>query len=81
MNGLFSRFSILLLSAGFGLIQARADVKMPMLFGDHMVLQQDSKIAVYGSADAGESVEVNFAGQNVKTAAGPDRNGLFILSR
>lgn len=72
MKGLFSRGFILLLSANFGLAQARADVKMPMIFGDHMVLQQDTKIAVYGSADAGEGVEVSFAGQNVKTTAGPD---------
>lgn len=79
MKGLFSRGFILLLSANFGLAQARADVKMPMLFGDHMVLQQDSKIAVYGSADAGESVEVNFAGQNVKTAAGPDGKWIVYL--
>lgn len=52
---------------------------MPMLFGDHMVLQQDSKIAVYGNADAGESVEVSFAGQNVKTAAGPDGKWIVYL--
>lgn len=52
---------------------------MPMLFGDHMVLQQDSKITVYGNADAGESVEVSFAGQNVKTAAGPDGKWIVYL--
>lgn len=79
MKGLFSRFSILLLSAGFGLIQARADVKMPMIFGDHMVLQQDTKIAVYGSADTGEGVEVSFAGQHVKTAADPDGKWIVYL--
>lgn len=79
MKGLFSRFSILLLSAGFGLTQARADVKMPMIFGDHMVLQQDTKIAVYGSADTGEGVEVSFAGQNVKTTAGPDGKWIVYL--
>ena len=56
MKGLFSRGFILLLSVNFGLAQARADVKMPMLFGDHMVLQQDSKIAVYGSADTIERI-------------------------
>jgi hypothetical protein len=40
------------LSAGLG----RADVKMPVIFGDHMVLQQDGKIPVWGTADPGEKV-------------------------
>lgn len=77
MKGLLLRSCILLLSVNFGLTHARADVKMPMIFGDHMVLQQNTKIAVYGSADAGESVEVNFAGQNVKTSA--DADGKWIV--
>jgi len=31
---------IFLLSVGFGLTKIKADVRMPMIFGDHMVLQQ-----------------------------------------
>ena len=45
---------------------------MPLIFGDHMVLQQDTKIAIFGWADAGETVEVVFAGQKVKTTADTD---------
>ena len=41
----------------------KADVRMPLIFGDHMVLQQDTKIAIFGWADAGETVEVVFAGR------------------
>jgi sialate O-acetylesterase len=37
---------------------ARADVKLPKIFGDHMVLQQKTEAAVWGWADAGEQVTV-----------------------
>ena len=35
-----------------------ADVRMPALFGSHMVLQQEIKIPVWGWADAGEAITV-----------------------
>ena len=63
---------IFLLSVSFGLTKMKADVRMPLIFGDHMVLQQDTKIAIFGWADAGETVEVVFAGQKVKTTADTD---------
>lgn len=37
---------------------ARADVKLPAIFGDHMVLQRDQKNRVWGWADPGEEVTV-----------------------
>lgn len=40
----------------------RADVRMSSLFGDHMVLQQESKIPVWGWAEPGESVTVTLSG-------------------
>ena len=33
----------------------RADVKLPRIFSDHMVLQQQKPIPVWGTAEAGES--------------------------
>ena len=63
---------IFLLSVSFGLTKVKADIRMPLIFGDHMVLQQDTKIAIFGWADAGETVEVVFAGQKVKTTADTD---------
>jgi len=47
----------------------RADVRMPGIFGDHMVLQQALAIPVWGWADAGEEVTVTFGTQAVKTTA------------
>ncbi|MEI7534026.1 MAG: sialate O-acetylesterase [Verrucomicrobiae bacterium] len=40
-----------------------ADVKLPSLFSDHMVLQSDATIPVWGWADPGEEVAVSIAGQ------------------
>lgn len=41
----------------------RADVKMPAIFGDHMVLQQGTRVPVWGWAAPGEKVTVAIAGQ------------------
>jgi sialate O-acetylesterase len=52
--------------------QARADVKLPNVFGDHMVLQQGQKNKVWGLADAGEAVTVSIDKQEHKATAGAD---------
>ena len=46
---------------------ARAEVKLPAIFSDHMVLQRDNQISVWGSADPGEEVLVTFGSQSAKT--------------
>ncbi|MCX6954679.1 MAG: sialate O-acetylesterase [Verrucomicrobia bacterium] len=50
----------------------RADVTMPAIFSDHMVLQRDVRVPVWGFASAGEKVTVEFAGQVQSTTAGAD---------
>lgn len=42
---------------------AHADVSLPALFSDHMVLQADVAAPVWGLADAGEQVSVTFGSQ------------------
>ena len=54
------------------LAAAHAEVKMPAIFGDHMVLQQDVKLPVWGWADPGEKVTVQIGNQKVGTVAGTD---------
>jgi hypothetical protein len=49
---------------------ALADVRLPKIFTDNMVLQQELPIAVWGWADAGEQVTVSLAGKSVRTKAG-----------
>lgn len=56
---------------------ARADVKLPALFSDHMVVQAGAEVPVWGWADPGERVTVSLAGQSlsVKTAT----NGRWMV--
>ncbi|MGB8353717.1 MAG: sialate O-acetylesterase [Chthoniobacteraceae bacterium] len=49
-----------------------ADVKLPSIFGDHMVLQQEMKIPVWGTAEAGEKISVTVGDHNASTTTGPD---------
>jgi sialate O-acetylesterase len=50
----------------------QADVKCASVFTDHMVLQRDMPVPVWGTADAGEQVTVKAAGQS-KTATADDK--------
>ena len=45
-------------------LTVQADVRMPAIFGDHMVLQGGAKLPVWGTADAGEKVTVTVGKQN-----------------
>jgi sialate O-acetylesterase len=45
-------------------------VKLPSLISDHMVLQQGVPARIWGAADPGEAVKVEFQGQTVETKAG-----------
>lgn len=57
-----------------------ADVKLPKIFGDNMVLQRNKPITVWGWADAGEKVTIGFKGQSQKTKAGQDGKWQIILN-
>jgi sialate O-acetylesterase len=57
-----SSFSLVLFVLSvFSALIARADVKLPAIFGDHMVLQQDVEAPVWGTAEPGEQVTVTLA--------------------
>ncbi len=47
----------------------QADVRLPGLFSDQMVLQQGMSVPVWGWADEGESVTVQFRDQKISTTA------------
>jgi len=51
---------------------ALADVKLPSVFGSHMVLQRGQPNSVWGWADAGEQVAVTLGNQNYQVTAGDD---------
>ncbi|MFV0444284.1 MAG: sialate O-acetylesterase [Planctomycetaceae bacterium] len=50
---------------------AMAEVKLPAIFSDHLVLQREQAIPVWGWAAAGEEIAVTLHGQTVKTKADP----------
>lgn len=58
--------SLILLSAAGWL---HAEVRCAPVFGDHMVLQRERAVAVWGEAAAGEVVTVEFAGQSKPVTA------------
>lgn len=51
---------------------SRADVKLPAVFGDHMVLQREIAVPIWGWADANEEVTVTFRDQTKTVTAGGD---------
>ena len=71
-------WAILGLLAGLPSV-ARADVKVPAIFGSHMVLQRDQKDRVWGWAEPGEEVTVKIAGQSQTAKAGPDGSWQVML--
>lgn len=58
---------------------ALADVKVPNIFGDHMVLQQAQKNKVWGVANAGEAVSVKIDHQTHTATADKDGKWQVML--
>ncbi len=56
-----------------------AELKLPSIFSDHAVLQSGKALPVWGWADAGERVAVEFAGQSKTAKAGTDGKWLVTL--
>ena len=54
-----------------------AELRLPSIFSDHMVLQSATAVPVWGWADAGEQIVVEFAGQTKSTTA--NANGKWTL--
>jgi len=67
---------IVVLTAYLITLSLYAKLKMPAVFSDNMVLQRDEKVAVWGWADAGQSVQIVFGGQ--KKSAKADNTGRFM---
>jgi sialate O-acetylesterase len=59
---------------------ASADVKMPAIFGDHMVLQQDMGVPVWGTADPSEGIKVTVGNHSATATAGVDGRWMVKLA-
>jgi sialate O-acetylesterase len=67
--------------AALAALPLRAEVKLPAVISDHMVLQSGEAATIWGWADAGEDVTVVFAGQTEKTNAGADGRWAVALKK
>ncbi len=71
---------VTLLALGLVAASTFADVQLPRLFCDHMILQQQTSNAVWGWADAGEKVTVKTSwGSEASTTAGADGKWKLFL--
>jgi sialate O-acetylesterase len=58
----------------------QADVTLPAIFSDHMVVQAEKTVPVWGWAEPGERVTVSLAGESQSTQTGADRKWLVKLA-
>ncbi len=66
------RFLLIGVLAGSTAVVALADVSLNGVFADHMVLQRNARVPIWGNAAPGEAVTVAVAGKEAKTTARPD---------
>ena len=62
-------------------LSAQAELKLPAIFGDNMVLQQQQAVPVWGWAAPGAEVTVRFSGQTKTTHAATDGKWLVKLDK
>jgi sialate O-acetylesterase len=79
-NPIPSTFALVALVLAGGIPAAHANVTPNPLFADHAVLQQGAKVPIWGTAEPGEAVTVEIAGQTVTTTAGRDGKWLARLA-
>ena len=62
----------------FVLSQIMAQLSVPSFFSDHMVLQREKPINIWGTANAGERISVTLG--NAKKSTRTDKNGKWSIS-
>ena len=78
----FSRLAAVLLGLVWSFpFSTRAELKLPVIFGDNMVLQQQQAVPVWGWSSPGAEVTVKFSGQSKATRAGADGKWLVKLGK
>jgi sialate O-acetylesterase len=58
--------------------QCSLAIRLPKIFSDHMVLQRDKPLKIWGWGNAGETVKLTFNGQTVQAKA--SRNGTWMAT-
>ena len=73
------RLNVFLLIFFAGSLSATAEVRLPHIFSDNMVLQADLPAKVWGWAEPGEAVTVEFAGQTKTATADSSKHWKIAL--
>ncbi|MGB2819402.1 MAG: sialate O-acetylesterase, partial [Phycisphaerae bacterium] len=68
----FAVITATLLTIGLAAHPTAGDVKLPAVFGDHMVLQRGAAVPVWGWAEASEKVTVTLCDQSKSATADND---------
>ncbi|HSZ33511.1 MAG TPA: sialate O-acetylesterase [Puia sp.] len=71
------KYIILSLTGFMLVISTVAQIRLPGIFGDHMVLQRSQPLPVWGWSSPGEKISITFNHQNKETVA--DKNGRWHL--
>lgn len=61
-------------------IYAKAAIKLPSLIASNMVLQQNTKAALWGWADAGEKITITTSWNNKTVNITADANGKWLTT-
>jgi sialate O-acetylesterase len=67
LSGRTTKFVLIIFACA---VAVRAEVHLPAIIGDNMVLQQGTKVRIWGSASPNENVTVTFQNKSSKAVAG-----------
>jgi sialate O-acetylesterase len=73
------KVSIMVISMLLAYAQLWAQLKLPALLRDSMVLQRDAPIRLWGWAGSNEKLRIEFKGKNYRTSTGKDRRWQVLL--
>ena len=72
VSKLFLSFAVLISNLVF------AQIKLPAIISDNMILQQNSKVALWGSAKPGERITITNSWNNKSTSTSADASGKWL---
>ena len=79
MKKIFTHLTLVIFLISVFTFQNHAEVKLPAIFGDQMVLQQKSQAAIWGTASPGKSIKVVTSWNKKSYTAKADQDGNWKL--
>jgi sialate O-acetylesterase len=71
------RFTLAVLAAMIACGPLMAHVKLPKIFSNNMMFQREQPVRVWGEADSGEKIEINFNSEVYRIKA--DKEGKWTI--